>query len=337
MDTIVSAARHKPNGLHLGHYLGNFSSRKIDLKTKTMPYIFVIEDVAPYTSLMSSKYDNVSTQIIKDVLSIGNKENFDIKCVFLSDFISHNSILYSLISDFVNINHIRNIHPKRKELRQTADNINFSEFSFIVNEVFYTLALGSKYVFMNDDNLPFINYARSVARRINNSFNKKLFNEPHLVTGIYPRLKGFNGERMSKSRNNAIYFSDDKSVISEKISELFLSRKFLKYVRMDSNGYYRHKGNEIDTNFLPFQYIDIFLEKSEANFLKDDFTNGKISIDILQKQLEQKIQNFIETIENHKKENYSDKKKLIDIVELDTEYVISLIQSKTELLKRILI
>ena len=152
---------------------------------------------------------------------------------------------------------------------------------------------------MNDDNITYVNYARKVAKRINNSIGE-VFVLPYLETGIFPRLKGTDGERMSKSRNNEISLSDSPDTVKIKLDKLFASHKAMKYVRIDTNGYYRHPCHSISNEFIPFQYLDTF---SNCNITetKDAFNQGKINISDLKNILLIDISKFIASVEKVRK------------------------------------
>jgi len=326
MENIVSAVRLKPKGLHLGHYLGNFATRKSAGINYSMPYLFVIEDLFPSTNFKTDKLNRNSITLIEDLYTSALMNNYDLKIVFLSDIVSYKSVINSLLLEFINVNHLRGIHPKRTYLRNSFDNIQLSEFMFIVFEAYYILALNAKYVFMNDDNLPFVNYSRKLARRINNTYGT-IFTLPHLETGIYPRLKGTDGERMSKSRENEIYLNDSQESLIKKLDIMFSTSKCTKtYIRVDENGFYRHKTNPISENYIPFQYLDIFCE-TKAGFIKNEFTSGTISLTDLRVTIENALKIFLDKFRKEKKSNKWNLSLLKHKLSEDLNYVRGILQN----------
>lgn len=301
MENIVSAARLKPNGLHLGHYVGNFSQRKSVEINYSMPYIFIIEDLFPSTNFKNNKLNQISIALIEDLRTSALMNNYELKIVFLSDIISYKSIINSLLFEFINVNHLRRTHPQRAYLRDSSLNIPLSEFMFVVFEAYYILALNAKYVFMNDDNFSFVNYSRSLARRINNTYGT-IFTLPYLETGIYPRLKGIDGERMSKSRKNEIYLNDSCESLVKKLDIMFSNKCSKSCVQVDESGFYKHKNNPIPENYIPFQYLDIFC-KSDTDSIKNEFISGNINLTDLRMSIENALKTFLNKFQKEKESN----------------------------------
>ncbi len=74
---------------------------------------------------------------------------------------------------------------------------------------------------MNDDNLAFVRLSKKIASKINITLKSpSLLNLPTLVTGTLPRLKGFDGQRMSKSSKNYIGIFCSKDTLNQALTAL---------------------------------------------------------------------------------------------------------------------
>jgi tryptophanyl-tRNA synthetase len=69
---------------------------------------------------------------------------------------------------------------------------------------------------VGEDQLPVIEEARELVRKFNRIYGETLV-EPKAKVGVYPRVLGLDGRKMSKSLNNAIYLSDTNEDIRQKI------------------------------------------------------------------------------------------------------------------------
>jgi tryptophanyl-tRNA synthetase len=187
---------------------------------------------------------------------------------------------------------------------------------------------------MNDDNITYVNYARKVAKRINNTIGE-VFVLPYLETGIFPRLKGTDGERMSKSRNNEISLSDSPDTVKTKLDKLFSSHKAMKYIRIDTNGYYRHPSHPISNEFIPFQYLETF-SNSNSTETKEAFNQGKINISELKNILLIDITKFIASVEKIKKSQMFTESRINRKLEESLFFAMDIIKSNEEKIQNII-
>jgi len=70
---------------------------------------------------------------------------------------------------------------------------------------------------VGDDNLPYVEQTREIARAFNSIFGE-VFPVPEGQVGAVARLPGLNGQKMSKSMNNAIYLKDTQEEVKQKVS-----------------------------------------------------------------------------------------------------------------------
>jgi len=293
---IVSGARLTEGGLHLGHYLGNFSPRDIG-ESDNFEYYFIIENLSPPHYIHEPSKNNILIDIVADLLALDSPYN--IRIVPLSEIIDKAPVLMESLKEIITVKQLRAIHPKRKILGKNDINISLSEMLFILNEVYYILAFDADYVFMNDDNLAFVNYARKVSHKFNN-IHEKLLSNPYLVHGLYPRLLGADGTRMSKSRGNSIPLFSDTTDLKNHANKIVFGKKGAKLLRFDSEGYFKSHGFNIPVDFLPFVYLDIFSSIDNREIMRV-FGEGRMSIHELESIVYDSLCGFIEPMREKQK------------------------------------
>ncbi|WP_232283834.1 tryptophan--tRNA ligase [Saccharomonospora cyanea] len=82
-------------------------------------------------------------------------------------------------------------------------------FAYPVHQAADVLACVANLVPVGKDQLPHLEMTRLVARRFNNRYGH-LFPEPDALLSEAPSLLGIDGQKMSKSRNNAIPLAADE-------------------------------------------------------------------------------------------------------------------------------
>jgi tryptophanyl-tRNA synthetase len=273
--TLVSGARLSPGGLHLGHFLGCLSP--LEQIPPGAHYFFVITDKVTPEQLVCED-DPDFRDIVLDLLSSPFSERITI--CRQSEILATAPVLHAVLGHFISLNQLIRVHPKRQEIRAGVKTPSLAEMFFVLDVTCYILALNGTIVLMNDDNSRFVDFARSVARKLNASYGM-LFNLPVLQHGCQPRLLGFNYRKMAKANGNAIFVSDDPGVLRAKVRRLFLRRYYLKF-RKDHAGV----GNHFFTSdFLPFQYLRTLRPGDASEQVIASFTAGKMSLEELQNEV----------------------------------------------------
>ncbi|MEK6844274.1 MAG: tryptophan--tRNA ligase [Nanoarchaeota archaeon] len=135
-----------------------------------------------------------------------------------------------------------------------------------------------------------IRISRDIAARFN-------YNKPAILHSLF--LPGIDGEKMSKSKNNAIFLEDSEKDIKDKINKSFSGgQKTLEE--------HRKKGGnpEVDVSCLYLKYL--FLNKEESKNLFENYKKGKILSSEVKKLFADKVINFIKEFQSNLK-NISDK------------------------------
>ncbi|HEV8662332.1 MAG TPA: tryptophan--tRNA ligase [Candidatus Methylomirabilis sp.] len=109
--------------------------------------------------------------------------------------------------------------PTYKEQQEANPNKDLSTYGFLGYPVLQAadiLIYKANYVPVGQDQLPHIELTREIARRFNN-FYGPVFPEPAAKVTEVPRVRGTDGEKMSKSRNNCIYLAETPEEVTAKV------------------------------------------------------------------------------------------------------------------------
>ncbi len=201
----------RPTGrLHLGHYFGTLQNR-VKLSNLGVPTCIVIADYQVLTDHDSYKEiaDNTK-QLTIDYISAGIEPSNDV-IIFPHSYIPElNQLMLPFLTLVSNSELSRN--PTVKEEIQAAGikSVNAGMYTYPIHQACDILFCKGDVVPVGKDQLPHIEMTRTIARRFNERFSKKnpVFPEPQGLLSKTPSVAGLDGfQKMSKSRNNAIFLS----------------------------------------------------------------------------------------------------------------------------------
>jgi tryptophanyl-tRNA synthetase len=151
------------------------------------------------------------------------------------------------------------------------------------------------------DNEAHVEITREIARRFNRLYGE-VFPEPEVMVGEVPTLVGTDGQaKMSKSRDNAIYLSDDEETVDRKVFGMYTDPQ---RIRADIPG--RVEDNPV------FIYHDAFNPNvDEVNDLKDRYRQGKVGDVEVKRKLGLAVNNFLEPM-RERRARYESRSGLVD-------------------------
>ncbi|MBU3964655.1 tryptophan--tRNA ligase [Patescibacteria group bacterium] len=293
--TILTGDR--PTGpLHLGHYVGSLKNR-VELQDKYDSY-FIIADYQVLSDQLS-KVENIEKnikEIVLDYLSVGIDPSKS--TIFIQSQIPEIAELTLLFSMLITMARVERNPTVKDEIR--ASGTKKASLGFIgypVSQAADILCVRADAVPVGKDQLPHIEITREIATTFNRLFGK-VFPVPEAIIGQTPTLPGLDGQKMSKSRNNAIFLSDSPKIVEEKVMKAITDTK---KIRIDDPG-----RPEI-CNIYQY-YLAFFPEK--ALDIKSLCETGKIGCVACKKQLAEMLNEFLDPIRK-KRSQFAKKPNLI--------------------------
>lgn len=193
----------RPTGpLHLGHLFGSLRNR-VRLQEAGVTTFIVIADYQVITDREVA--DHIASdvcEIICDQLACGMDPQ-------RSTFFAHSAIpeLNQLMLPFLSLTSVAELqrNPTVKAEAEAAGIRSLSGLllTYPVHQAADILAVGGTVVPVGLDQLPHLEATRLIARRFNDRYGH-VFTEPDALLSEAPVVLGLDGQKMSKSRNNAI-------------------------------------------------------------------------------------------------------------------------------------
>ena len=226
MERILSGLR--PTGrVHIGNYFGalkNWVSLQDSYET-----FYEIADWHTLTTKFEDTED-LKNRIINtaiDWVSVGIDPEKSV--LFVQSDVKEHAELHLLLSMLITVPRLER-NPTLKEMIRDADlkgQISYGLLGYPVLQASDVLIYRARKVPVGEDQLPHLEITRELARRFNYLY-KKVFPEVEPVLTETPRIPGLDGRRMSKSVGNAIYLSDSKEVVREKLLTAYTDPEKIK-------------------------------------------------------------------------------------------------------------
>jgi tryptophanyl-tRNA synthetase len=186
------------------------------------------------------------------------------------------------------------------------------------------MIINANLVPVGEDQLPMIEQTREIVRKFNSLYGD-IFNEPEALIGSIKRLPGIDGgAKMSKSLNNAIYFSDPAEMVTKKVMSMYTDPNRL---RATDPG--KVEGNPV------FIYHDAFSKnKEEVEEFKKRYREGTVGDVEVKRRLAEVINEFLTPIRAKRAEFEKDEVKLQNILKEGIERAREEAQKTMENVKR---
>ncbi len=199
----------RPTGpLHLGHYFGTLHNR-VRLQDLGVELLVVVADYQTITDRDSpASLPGDVDALLADYLAVGIDEE-------RATIFAHSQVeqLNQLLVPFLSLVSVAELgrNPTVKDEMAAAGLSSMSAlmFTYPVHQAADLLFCKATVVPVGKDQLPHLELARSIARRFNRRYSPRnaAFPEPAALLSDAPALLGTDGQKMSKSRSNAIPIS----------------------------------------------------------------------------------------------------------------------------------
>ncbi|MFN2166801.1 MAG: tryptophan--tRNA ligase [Anaerolineae bacterium] len=284
----------RPTGkLHLGHYVGTLANR-VQLQDE-YDCLFIIADLHMLTTQPEKeRVERVSEHvrdIVLDYLAAGIDP--ERSTIFVQSAVPETAQLNLIFEMLVTVPRLERL-PSLKDMARDAnlEVMPFGLLGYPVLQAADILLPRAHLVPVGKDNEAHVEVTREIARRFNRLYGE-VFPVPDVMLGEVPTLVGTDGAaKMSKSRGNAIFLSDDEETVRQKVFSMYTDPQ---RTRADIPG--RVEGNPV------FIYHDAFNpDIEEVNDLKERYRKGQVGDVEVKRKLARAINNFLEPLRERRAE-----------------------------------
>ena len=283
----------RPTGaLHLGHYVGSLRNR---VKLQDDYECFFI--IADYQVLTDHLYEtekiarNVQ-EIVLDYLSVGIDPKRS--SIFVQSMIPEIAELTMYFSMFTSLSRVQRNPTVKDEIKAAKigkKEVSYGFVGYPISQAADILVVRANLVPVGEDQLPHLEQTREIARTFNRIFGE-VFPVPEALLGDFPRLPGIDGQKMSKSRNNAISLKDTPEEVVRKVM-----RAYTDPSRIHATDPGHLEGNVV------FAYLDAFCQdQEELKDLKSRYKKGTVGDVEVKKRLAEILNDFLNPIRERRKE-----------------------------------
>lgn len=299
----------RPTGpLHLGHYIGSLKSR-VALQG-THDQTVLIADLQALTDHAGRAADvraNV-IEVMLDYLAVGlDPEQTTFVLQSALPELAELTVLYLNLVSVARLE--RNPTVKAEiHLRGFERDIPAGFLCYPVSQAADITGFRATLVPVGDDQLPMIEQANEIARRVNRLAGRDLLPESRPLLSCTPRLPGVDGRKASKSLGNAIGLGDAAAEISAKVRAMYTDPG---HVRSADPG-------QVEGNVV-FAYLDAFdPEPEEVLALKEHYRRGGLGDMALKRRLDGILQELLAPIRARRERYARDPESVLKLVRQGT-------------------
>lgn len=295
----------RPTGpLHLGHYVGSLLNR-VRLQDEYEQFVMIADVQALTDNFDHSERvrDNIK-ELLLDYLAVGIDP--DKTTIFIQSMIPEIAELTVFYLNLVTLERVLRNPTVKDEIKQKG-----FEKSLPAGFAMYPVSQAADITFLNanlvpvgEDQLPMIEQTREIVRKFNSLYGETLV-EPEALVGAVKRLPGTDGgSKMSKSTGNAIYLSDEASIVTKKVMSMYTDPS-----RIHPTDPGKVEGNPV------FVYHDAFNpNKTEVEEFKKRYQTGSVGDVEIKTRLAEVLNELLEPIRERRKEFASDHGQLDEIL-----------------------
>ncbi|MGB9638069.1 MAG: tryptophan--tRNA ligase [bacterium] len=299
METLVSGMR--PTGkLHIGHIFGALKNWK-EYQDKYKSYFIIVDWHALTTNYQKTHelQDHIK-EVMIDYLAFGIDPNKAV--IYLQSMVKDVAVLHLILSMIVPLSWLERVPTFKDQIKELGKDIaTYGFFGYPVLMSADILAFNASTVPVGEDQLPHLELTREIARRFNYLYGPT-FTEPKELLTNTPYIPGFDGRKMSKSYNNAIFIDDDEKTIKEKV---------MKYITDPNKIYKNSPGRPEICNVFSLHKA---FENPEINEIEENCKKGNLGCVECKLKLCNMINNYISPIRDKRKQIEKNKDDIIDIL-----------------------
>ena len=229
---ILSGMR--PTGrLHLGNFVGALENW-VRLQEAGWQNFHMVAD----WHMLTTGYEDTSHiqadiyDMVLDWLAAGLDPTKSV--IFVQSEVKEHAELHLMLSMLVSkarLERIPTLKEQLRDLHMDEATISYGHLGYSVLQAADILLYKATHVPVGEDQVPHIELTRELARRFNFVYCKErppVFPEPEAQLTQFPRLRGLDGARMSKSVGNTILLTDEPAEIEKKVKQAYTDPKKIR-------------------------------------------------------------------------------------------------------------
>ncbi len=229
---ILSGMR--PTGrLHLGNFVGALENW-VRLQDEGWQNFHMVAD----WHMLTTGYEDTSRlqpdifDMVLDWLAAGLDPEKSV--IFVQSAVKEHAELHLLLSMLVSKARLERIPTLKEQIRDLhldEQTISYGHLGYSVLQAADILLYRATHVPVGEDQVPHVELTRELARRFNFVYcqdRAPVFPEPEAALTEFARLRGLDGNRMSKSVGNTILLAEEPAAIEAKVMQAYTDPKKLR-------------------------------------------------------------------------------------------------------------
>jgi tryptophanyl-tRNA synthetase len=221
----------RPTGrLHLGNYVGALENW-VRLQNEGWTNFHMVADWHMLTTGHedTSRLQDDIHEMVLDWLAAGLDPERSV--IFVQSAVKEHAELHLLLSMLVSkarLERIPTLKEQIRDLHMDEATISYGHLGYSVLQAADILLYQATHVPVGQDQVPHVELTRELARRFNFLYcsdRDPVFTEPEEQLTAFPRLRGLDGNRMSKSVGNTILLSDSAEEIQARVRTAYTDPK----------------------------------------------------------------------------------------------------------------
>lgn len=313
MKKIILTGDRPTGPLHIGHLEGSLKNRvKLQESGEYEIYIFAadVQALTDHFNDPETVRKNVH-EVVCDYLACGIDPNKT--TIFIQSQIPEVAELTVFYSNLVTMARLyRNptvkteIAQKKALFGENGEGVTYGFVGYPVSQAADITAFDADIIPVGEDQLPLIEQCREIVRKFNSIYGQTL-KEPEALVGEVSRLKGLDGNKMSKSLGNAIYLKDSEEEIMRKVSRATTDPNKIK------------KDDLANPEICNVFYYHKIYSKDNLDTICKECKNGTRGCVACKKELAKNINEYLKPI-REKRKYYEERPELVQkILEEGTE------------------
>ena len=219
---ILSGMR--PTGrLHLGNYVGALENW-VRLQNEGWENFHMVAD----WHMLTTGYEDTTRlqsdiwDMVVDWLAAGLDPQRSV--IFVQSEVKEHAelhLLFSMLVSKARLERIPTLKEQIRDLHLDEQTISYGHLGYSVLQAADILLYRATHVPVGEDQVAHVELTREIARRFNHTYGREVFPEPEAQLTSFARLRGLDGQRMSKSVGNTILLTDTPEDIARRVRDAY--------------------------------------------------------------------------------------------------------------------